>query len=235
MLLRSLFSVRRLSPLFRGHQRRGIGPSTTAAAQPRDWTALVTLAVCVLTLAFQCYSRISDNAIARDKELMNLRREAMLQLLEVVDHNLANTSIGGRPPTNPHQWDMGLAHSAMSKVIIYAKNPNRVLGAFKRATGLATLSNGNISASESFDVGHELSCLRQAIADELEVPPGSRFIDPDMQWLATLSGATYRGAEITSDPTMPFRESIEATRRARPAVEGSAPPRQGRPAVRPCT
>ena len=96
----------------------------------------VAIACTMLTIAIQVGGYFLAARDKRKEELMQHRREALIAALEVVDHVYANVAMAGMQPSNPHEWDISLARNAMNGIIIYCKNPNRVLAAFSKATGM---------------------------------------------------------------------------------------------------
>ena len=145
--------------------------------------AKVAMACTALTVGVQILSYF---VAVRDKhkaELMEHRREVLEKALDVVDHVYANVSFSGHPASNPHQWDISLARSAMNWIIIYCKDPNKVLAAFGKATGTY---NPDTQIPSTFGP-KGLEELRDAICDELEVP-SVRYTDSNFVWISSLPG-----------------------------------------------
>ncbi len=120
----------------------------------------------------------------RHQEILNQRKEALFAALQVVDHYFSNCKVDDWPPPNPHHWDIGLARDAMSKMVIFCKDPQRTVTAFKNALGLNN-PNTQSTTSVGFKALHE---FRVVVAEELEVPP-VKYEDEDFTWIACLDGA----------------------------------------------
>src|SRR6266404_5094133 len=98
--------------------------------------AKVAVGCVVLTIIVQIAGSWYNSRERRSEELMSHRRAALISVLQVVDNVYSNVSMNGHPPSSPHQWEASLARDAMNNIIIYCKDPNRVLYAFGKAVGL---------------------------------------------------------------------------------------------------
>lgn len=156
------------------------------SAQERSaWLAAKVAVLCaLLTIAVQVAGYLMAARDKRKEEVMQHRRKALISALEVVDHVYANVTFNQMPPTNPHQWDTSLARSSMNEIIIYCKDPNRVLAAFSKAIGL---HNPQTQTSSTFGPV-ALAEFRDVICDELEVSP-IRYADSNLVWIYSLPGA----------------------------------------------
>jgi hypothetical protein len=146
--------------------------------------ARVAIVCALLTIAVQA---IGYFLVSRDKhkdEVMQHRRKALISALEVIDHVYANSSFNQTPPTNPHEWNISLARNAMNEIIIYCKDPNRVLAAFSKATGL---HNPQAQTTPTFGP-KALAQFRDVVCEELELSP-IQYADSNLVWIASLPGA----------------------------------------------
>ena len=103
--------------------------------------------------------------------------------LEVVDHVYANVGMANKQPSNPHEWDISSARKAMNGIVIYCKDPNRVLAAFSKAVGM---HNPDTQPSGTFGPKN-LAEFRDVICDELEVSP-IKYADTNLVWIYKLPG-----------------------------------------------
>jgi hypothetical protein len=146
--------------------------------------AKVTIVCAVLTIVVQVAGYFLAAHDKRKEELMEHRRQALIAALEVVDHVYANVSWSGKPPSNPHQWDNSSARTAMNGIIIYCKDPNRVLAAFSKATGMY---NPDTQKPTLFGP-KELAEFRDVICEELEAPH-IKYADSNLVWIYSMPGA----------------------------------------------
>ena len=109
-------------------------------SQAQVTAALITGAVAIIavvtTNVVQIVLRFLERRSERSRAILELRQEALHTALLVIDHVYANSSFDGRPPSDPHTWDINLAREAMNKMIIYCKDPRASVAAFAKAIGL---------------------------------------------------------------------------------------------------
>ena len=138
----------------------------------------------VLTILVQLGSYFLEAHDKHKEELMQHRREALMTALEVVDHVYSNVSMSGKPPSNPHQWDISLARGAMNGILIYCKDPNKVLAAFSKTVGIY-----NPGTQSPTPYGpKELAEFRDVVCEELEVSP-IHYTDTNLVWISDMPGA----------------------------------------------
>ena len=138
----------------------------------------------VLTVAIQVGGYFLATRDKHKEELMEHRRQTLITALEVADHVYANISMSGKRPTNPHEWDISLARNAMNGIIIYCKDPNKVLAAFSKAVGMF-----NPDTQKATPYGpKDLTELRNIICEELEVSH-IQYADPNVVWISDMPGA----------------------------------------------
>jgi len=146
--------------------------------------AKVAVGCVVLTIIVQIAGSWYNSRERRSEELMSHRRAALISVLQVVDNVYSNVSMNGHPPSSPHQWEASLARDAMNNIIIYCKDPNRVLYAFGKAVGLH-----NPETQKPTEFGPKgLAELRDVICQELELKP-IHYESPDVVWIYRLPGA----------------------------------------------
>lgn len=155
--------------------------------QPQVIAAWIAATVAVLSMAttaiLQVVFRSREQKERRKHEIMQHRKEALLAALQVIDHVYANTAWSGRPPTNPHKWDITLARDAMNKMIIFCKNPDRAVRGFCKALGL---HNPDTKAPATYGPG-DLQEFRKIVCEELEVPQ-TNYDNKDETWILKLPG-----------------------------------------------
>lgn len=139
------------------------------------------VAVVAPTIAFGL-----EKVAKRKHEIMEHRKQALLLALEVVDHVLANSKMGDLPPSNPHEWDIGKARTAMNQMIIYCHDPKRTLAAFNAAIGT---HNPSVGEKVRLFGPKQLDEFRQVICKELQLR-NSNYTDDVNTWIYSLPGAT---------------------------------------------
>jgi hypothetical protein len=117
-----------------------------------------------------------DQKEKRKQEVMQHRQDALLSALQVIDHVYSNLSFDSKPATNPHQWDITLARTAMNKMIIYCNNPTRTVEAFSKAVGLPDRKVAPAALAE----------FRRIVCEELEL--STNYNSQDTVWIAKLDG-----------------------------------------------
>jgi hypothetical protein len=120
----------------------------------------------------------------RKAEIHRMRQEALLLALDVIDHAYSNTSFGGKPPSNPHKWDISLARTAMNKMIAYCDDPDKAVGTFLKAMGVW---NPDEQATPATYGPRDLADFRKIVCRELQLPE-SGFNDASRTWIASLPG-----------------------------------------------
>ena len=155
------------------------------AEERSAWLAAkVAIACSILTIVVQVAGYFVAARDKRKEEVMQHRRQALMSALEVVDHVYGNVSLAGKPPSNPHQWDVSLVRNSMNGIIIYCKDPNKVVAAFSKAIGM---HNPDTQTSTPFGP-KALAEFRDVVCDELEVSP-IRYGDSNLVWIYSLPGA----------------------------------------------
>lgn len=148
---------------------------------------------CVLTLGIQVGGYFVTAHDKQKEDLMLRRREALLSALRVIDHAYSNSSFDGRPPTNPHSWDLASANDAMNGMIIYCKDPKRAITAFNAALGA---HNPKTQSPKSF-TPEVLAEFRSIVCHELEVK-APQYADSSMIWIAQLPGTQSKASATNS-------------------------------------
>jgi hypothetical protein len=161
--------------------------------QPQLIAAWIAASVAILstttTVILQVVFRWRDQKEKRRHEILQHRKEALLAALQVIDHIYANTPWGGQPATNPHKWDITLARDAMNKMIIYCKDPDRVVRAFSKAVGLRNPDTQAVGTYGPADP----QAFRRIVCEELEMPV-SNYDSKDTLWIGQLPGTDSRAA-----------------------------------------
>ena len=146
--------------------------------------ASIAIAGTCLTVVSQLVFRFIDNHAKRKHELMTERRTALLKALSVLDHCYSNMGFDGKPPLNPHTWDISEAHTAMNAMIVFCADPQKAVSAFTDALG--------IRDTGSFKPMERLHAFRCVVCDELELPR-TNYNDAEATWIAKLAGTTTDG------------------------------------------
>lgn len=153
---------------------------------PELIAAWITAGVAILSTAATAIVGIVMHRIEkkdeRESEIHRMRQEALLMALEVIDHVYANTSFGGKSPSNPHNWDISLARTAMNKMIVYCDDPDGTVNAFLNAMGVL---NPDEQESPATYGPRDLAKFRKIVCLELGLRE-TGFEDPSRTWIATL-------------------------------------------------
>jgi hypothetical protein len=177
---------------FRGDTQMGSTDSATFAAWITAAAAITSLAVTVLV---QIVFRWLDSRGKRNSEIMQRRRDALFAALQVADHVYANMSWDGKPPPNPHSWDMALAHTAVNEMMLYCKRPDKAIPAFFRAIGIY---NPQTQVRPRWGP-EDLAKFRSVVSEELGLGK-LKYDDPNTTWIGSLAGAKYKECQANSPP-----------------------------------
>ena len=158
---------------------------TNTASIVAAWIAASVAILSVgVTASLQIWLKFRESREARQHEILRYRREALHAALQVVDHVYANSPFDGKPPAQPHDWDLVLAWDAMNKMILYCDEPARTVSAFASAVGL---HNPNTGPAPIYGAGR-LFDLRREVCRELGLRE-TNYVSPDIVWIAGLPGA----------------------------------------------
>jgi hypothetical protein len=151
---------------------------------PIFYAALIAAIVSSVSILFQYYSRQEDLANAVRKEIMQQRKEALLQALEVIDNLYANENIEKRKDFIKHPWSIQKARDAMNKMIIYCEDPQTTVSMYREILGV---NNPFYEKPKTFRL-YNIQDFRVQVAKELHLPPVV-FRDTSFIWISRLNGA----------------------------------------------
>lgn len=144
------------------------------------WLAFIAAMIAIIVNIVMGYV---DHREAREKTLLDHRREALFTALQVIDHVYANESLDGKSPVHPHSWDLQLARNAMNGILVYCEKPDRTFNAFTKALGL-------YNPSKQKPPGIDISSLDQfriEVARELHLSSEYKG-NPELTWINNLPG-----------------------------------------------
>ncbi len=141
---------------------------------------LVSGAISCLTAVWTTQQRdVAD----RSRELLQERRQALLDALTVIDWVYANTPFRGTSKTPPRTWDVQLARDAMNRMYVYCRDPQRTIAVFVYAIGA---HNPEIEQPQDLSPAR-VNAFRREVARELDFSLSD--LDDTHAWLAGLNGA----------------------------------------------
>ena len=149
------------------------------------WVAFAAAIMAAIVVAVSGFVlHFLDRRAQRKHEILQERKEALFDALQVIDLVYAHEPLLGKEPLNPKEWDISLARNTMNKMLIYCENPQRTVQAFYKAIGLY---NPHVNrSSPGVDLKY-LDEFRKEVAHELNLPePG--FVDPNKAWIYSLAG-----------------------------------------------
>lgn len=107
---------------------------------PSNTTAWIAFSAAILAASLTGVSgfvlHYKEAKEKRNYEIMIERKQALFDVLQVIDLVYANEPLGRTPPLNPKEWDISIARNATNKMLIYCENPQRTVEAFYKAVGL---------------------------------------------------------------------------------------------------
>lgn len=145
--------------------------------------ALLAFIVSGVNIYLQYDYRQQDLKLAVDKEIIQQRKEALLQALEVIDNVYANSNFEKLPKPILHTWSIQKARDAMNKMIIFCADPQTTIDIFQRAIGL---HNPQFESPKIYSAGG-IQDFRVQVAKELNLPPVI-FSDSTKTWISRLPG-----------------------------------------------
>jgi hypothetical protein len=155
-------------------------PQVAAALIAAAVAAFASIASIILQIVF----RVMDKNDEKKQSIHEKRQEALLLALQVIDHVYANTYFNNREASNPHEWDISLAHDAMNKMILYCINPSRAIEVFSNAIGL---HNPDTQMPIQYGPRH-LDEFRKVVCNELNLPT-TNHVNQDIVWIFELPGS----------------------------------------------
>lgn len=120
----------------------------------------------------------------RTHEIMQERKSALFDALQVIDLVYANERLNNEEPLNPNEWDLSLARNAVNKILIYCEKPKNTVTAFNKAIGLY---NPKVENSAGGVQPKYLDEFRKRVTQELGLPEFSAA-DPEKTWIRSLAG-----------------------------------------------
>ena len=119
----------------------------------------------------------------RKFEILQERKVALFDALHVADLVYANMCFNNKKPLNPKEWDIYLARSAINKMLIYCKDPQKTVSTFYKVLGVY---NPDIETPNNIRVA-DLDEFRKQVAYELDT---SEFIasNSTYTWIYSLPG-----------------------------------------------
>lgn len=149
--------------------------------------AWVAFSAAILASTVTCVSgfllRYWDGREKRDFEIMAERKEALLDALSVIDLVYSNEPLNETTPLNSKEWDIALARNAFNRMLIYCKQPDKTVEAFRKAVGLY---NPGRETPPGIRLGYLVE-FRKEVARELGLPE-LKFVDPNIVWIQSLAG-----------------------------------------------
>ncbi len=128
-------------------------------------------------------SFLLEQKAKRNYEILQERKVALFDALNVIDLVYANERLNNTDPLNPKEWDINLARQAMNKMVIYCKDPQNTVTAFYNAIGLY---NPDVESAPGIRLKY-LDDFRKQVALELGLPK-FKFSDPNKTWIYSLTG-----------------------------------------------
>jgi hypothetical protein len=155
-------------------------PSDVIAAWIVAGVSIVSTAI---TVIWGVVTRHQDDKRNRQQEILMMRKDALLKALEIIDNVYANTTFNNKPPSQPYDWQIADARTALNRMMIYCANPEKTVGLFYKAIGLYDPKTQK-PPGYSFK---DLVEFRKAVAEELNFPE-PKLKDTDIVWINTLHG-----------------------------------------------
>lgn len=152
---------------------------------PTFYAAFLAFIVSSFGLYQQYVFREDDKELAFKSEIMQERKQALLQALQVIDHSYENM----RPEKfnqyyKPHPWKTQEARDAMNKMMLYCEDPQTTIKVFIQTLGAY---NPSIDSSRSITY-YGIQNFRRQVAIELHLTP-INYTDSSMVWIAHLAGS----------------------------------------------